>query len=83
MAEVNINDEFSVRLNKLRELETAGHSGYPAHSERTHTVAEALAASEGTTVTIAGRMYTKRDMGKIAFAHVQDASGRMQVALKK
>lgn len=83
MSEININDEFSVRHHKLQELETAGHPGYPAHSERTHMVAEALAAAEGTMVTIAGRMYTKRDMGKIAFAHVQDASGRMQVALKK
>ncbi len=81
--EVDINDEFSVRLHKLRELEAAGRPGYPARSNRVHLIKDAMSEAIGTEVTIAGRLITKRDMGKLAFGHLQDDSGRIQVALKK
>lgn len=81
--EININDEFSIRLNKLRELEAAGRPGYPARSGRVHMVKDALLVEPGAEVVIAGRIITKRDMGKLTFCHLQDESGRMQIALKK
>ncbi len=81
--QVNINDERSVRLEKLRTLEEAGINPYPARSTRTHTAVEALRESQGANVTIAGRIMTKRDMGKLTFCHIQDESGTIQVVLKK
>ncbi len=83
MEEVHINDERAIREKKLHELESLGIQPFPARVHRVHTVAEALALPDGCEVTIAGRIMTKRDMGKLTFCHVQDESGRMQVALKQ
>ena len=47
--------------------------------DRDHAALEAAP----TTVAIAGRMMTRRVMGKAAFAHVQDMSGRMQLYLRR
>jgi len=80
---IDINDEFSIRLNKLRELEAVGRLGYPARSHRLQIIKDALLVEPDKEVTIAGRIITKRDMGKLTFCHIQDESGRMQVALKK
>lgn len=80
---VNINDEREVRLKKLEDLQNEGIDAYPASVDRTHSIAEASSEKHDTTVSIAGRIMTKRDMGKLAFCHVQDESGKMQVALKK
>ncbi len=80
---VNINDERSVRLQKLRELQESGINTYPAQSHRTHNVIQALHEPHDTNVSIAGRIMTKREMGKLTFAHIEDESGRMQVVLKK
>ncbi len=80
---VNINDERSVRLAKLKDLKDVGVDAYPRESHRTHMVDEALASPHGTELTIAGRIMTKREMGKLTFAHIEDASGKMQVVMKK
>ncbi len=81
--QVNINDERSVRLAKLRELREAGIDAYPTQSHRTHTISQALEQPHGTKITIAGRIMTKREMGKLTFCHLEDESGRMQVVIKK
>lgn len=39
-------------------------------------------AVEGTSVRVAGRLMTERLMGKAAFAHIQDATGRIQLYVK-
>ncbi len=80
---ININDERDVRIHKLQELYAAGINPYPAIATRTHTLAEALLVPANTTVTLVGRLMTKRDMGKLLFCHIQDASARMQIAFKK
>jgi lysyl-tRNA synthetase class 2 len=81
--EVNINDERSVRLQKLKELGEMGINAYPARVTRTHQVADALREPHDTVVTLAGRIMTKREMGKLTFFHLEDESGRMQVVIKK
>lgn len=81
--EVNINDERSVRLGKIQELENRGIECFPARVKREHTLTEALESAEGSLCFVVGRLMTKRDMGKLAFAHIQDESGRMQIAFKK
>ena len=80
---LDINDEYAIRLNKLHDLGADGESLYPAKAGRVHLIKEALSQDLGSEVVIAGRIMTKRDMGKLTFCHIQDESGRIQVALKK
>jgi len=80
---VNINDERAVRLKKLEDLANADVIAYPSHIKRKHSVQQALAKKHDANVSIAGRIMTKRVMGKIAFASLKDASGSMQIAFKK
>jgi len=80
---ININDEREVRIKKLNDLKELGVDSYPAKSSREHTVAEALGAQEGEVVVIAGRIMLKRDIGKLTFCHLADATGKVQIALKQ
>jgi lysyl-tRNA synthetase class 2 len=72
------NDRFK-KLEKIREL---GLNPYPDRFERTHSLMEAHASTGDKNVKVAGRMMMFRDMGKITFAHLQDQSGRMQIAFQ-
>jgi len=78
----SINDEREVRLQKLEELKKIGIDPYPAKSVRKHTLQQALDTKEGAKLQVAGRVMTKREMGKLTFCHLQDDSGKMQIALK-
>lgn len=71
--------EDVIRLEHLELIKKIGADPYPASAERSHTLAEAKQAKIGTTVVIAGRLVSRRDMGKIAFGHLTDISGRLQV----
>lgn len=76
------------RLKKLDTLKQAGLDPYPAKTERDHEVAEVLqnfsALSEaGSLVTIAGRLRSKREHGNLAFADLEDGTGRLQLAFSK
>src|SRR5690625_7236454 len=39
--------------------------------------------TKGEEVTIAGRVMTKRGKGKVGFAHIQDATGQIQIYVRK
>ena len=73
------------RLEKLERLQSEGIDPFPHRVERTHSAAEAIAALEADgddgelTVTVCGRLRSLRTMGKIAFAHIEDGSGRIQL----
>src|SRR5688572_23844257 len=78
------NDQREVRLQKLAALRAAGVRPYADRFPTTHTLDAARRAAEGgdgVPVRIAGRVMTARAFGKLTFAHLQDASGRCQVAL--
>ncbi|KKT26005.1 MAG: Lysine-tRNA ligase [Candidatus Magasanikbacteria bacterium GW2011_GWA2_43_9] len=81
--EIDINDERTVRLAKLASLTEAGNSSFPAHSEKQHTVAEAILSTEGSTVITAGRIMSKREIGKLTFCRLQDVSGVIQLIVKQ
>ncbi|MDE2817432.1 MAG: lysine--tRNA ligase [Chloroflexota bacterium] len=75
------------RLRKLEALRAKGIEPYPLRFERTHTAQAALDRFEELstaqeTVRLAGRILTIRKMGKAAFAHIEDASGRIQLYLR-
>ncbi len=87
-----LEDSFSelerTRLEKLRQLQADGVEPYPARAEQTHTSREAIDAFERAEeagdespieVTLAGRLRSLRTMGKIAFAHIEDRAGKVQL----
>ncbi len=77
----------AARLEKLEALRAAGVDPYPPRFERTHLAAELhtafgdLEAGAETDVeaSVAGRIMLKRSFGRLVFATVQDASGRIQL----
>ncbi len=79
------------KRRKLHELKKAGINPYPysfdrnAHTNEIVQRHSNLVAGEKLTEThykIAGRLMTKRDMGKASFFNVQDQSGSLQVYVK-
>ncbi len=79
----------AARREKRAELERLGVAPFAYRFDRSHTAAEALAAyddamgEEGPEVAVAGRMVSFRSQGKTAFAHLEDASGRLQVYFRR
>lgn len=91
------HEAFLTRKQKLKDIREMGIDPYPHHYSPTHemhslfdqfdkrAVGTSEDAAEGKTeeVSIAGRMILFRAMGKNAFAHLQDQSGRMQVMFNR
>lgn len=76
------------RLDRLNRIRESGIDPYPARSSRTMMVAEFLSAfaeleKEDKEVTLAGRLKLIRVHGGLAFAQIQDASGTVQLVLRK
>ena len=71
-------------LQKLREL---GINPYPAEEFKTTTTINEILSRfddfEGKEVVLAGRMMSRRIMGKASFAELKDASGRMQIYINR
>lgn len=78
-----IPEEYEVRKKRLENLRAAGVNPYPAKFEKKNTVSEILKSEDGVRLQTAGRIMTLRDMGKLCFLHIQDFSGRAQIALKE
>ncbi|HXE58310.1 MAG TPA: lysine--tRNA ligase [Gemmatimonadales bacterium] len=77
------------RREKRAALEALGVRPFAYRFDRTHTAAEALAlyddamGEQGPEVAIAGRLVAWRPKGKVVFGHLEDASGRIQVYLRR
>jgi lysyl-tRNA synthetase class 2 len=80
--------EASRRANRAA-LEARGVAPYAYRFERSHTAAAALAlyadamGDAGPRVTVAGRLAALRLQGKTMFAHLEDASGRIQLYFRQ
>ena len=90
MAETSSERDL-VRLGKLDELRSAGIDPYPPrlNRPRSHNAAAAIAAfeqaeasGEPVQVSLAGRMVSRRIMGKVGFAHIEDGSARLQIFVR-
>lgn len=81
--EKQILNEEQTRLKRLKNIRGAGINPYPSSCRRQETTAEARKKSEGSIVTIAGRIILKREMGKLCFCHLKDANGRLQIAISE
>lgn len=80
--EQDINQLLKVRREKLADLQANGKNPFEImkydvthHSE---DIREQFQELEGKTVSVAGRMMSKRVMGKASFCHVQDLRGQIQ-----
>lgn len=76
-----------IRLQKVDELRAAHVEPYPTRADRTHTSAQAIAQFEAdetqeTKATLAGRVRSLRPKGKLAFAHIEDGDGKIQLFLR-
>jgi len=77
-------DEREMRLQRLHALREGGMDPYPNHVERTHTIAQVLEhfdewqGPEGS-FTLTGRIRLLREMGRAAFAQIEDGTGRIQI----
>lgn len=74
------------RAGKADALRKLGLNPYPSRSRRTHytkTILTDFEALQGQVVTVAGRLLSWRKQGALAFAHVQDQTGKLQLFLRK
>lgn len=79
----DVADMLAVRHQKLDELRAAGQDPFAETKyDRTHhstEVKENFEALEGSEVAVAGRLMSKRIMGKASFCHLQDLMGTIQI----
>jgi len=88
--QIQSTSELVVRREKLAALVESGNNPFELTKyDYTHTAPEAIALyeerestlAEGETITVrvAGRMVSRRIMGKASFAHLQDGDGKIQL----
>ena len=85
--EENLSQLTKVRRDKLRELQESGNdpfqiTKYEVNNDSANIKAN-FEALEGSEVSIAGRLMSKRGMGKVSFCDLQDKSGRIQLYARK
>ena len=82
----NLSELLQVRRDKLAELQAKGQNPFAITKYNvTHHSAEIkdnFEALEEQTVSIAGRLMSKRGMGKAIFADLQDGAGRIQIYVR-
>ncbi|MGB9781034.1 lysine--tRNA ligase [Caldanaerobacter sp.] len=82
----NLNELLKVRREKLNILRSMGIEPYGIDRfERTNLSSDIkndYENFEGKTVTLAGRIMTKRSHGKASFADIQDRDGRIQIYVR-
>ena len=79
----DVNELIRVRHDKLAELQQVGKDPFKITkddvTQHSTEIKDQFDALEGQTVTVAGRMMSKRVMGKASFCHIQDLKGSVQV----
>ncbi len=85
--EQNLSQLLQIRRDKLKELQQAGrdpfeNTKYVVNNDSAN-IKENFDALEGQSVSIAGRLMSKRGMGKVSFCDLQDKSGRIQLYARK
>lgn len=84
---VDIGQLAQIRRDKLSQLIDSGNNPYEITTfDQTHhsqQILDSFDTLEGQRVTIAGRMMSRRIMGKASFAHVRDGQGTIQVYVRR
>jgi len=71
------------RKKKIEELRKHGINPYPHKFDKKQSCADCLKSKVGTKVKTAGRLMTKRDIGKIIFSNLRDSTGEIQIVLQE
>ena len=83
---------FEQRVARIREIESLGYLPFGKRFDFTHTVPDILRDYSAKTaeelvpevrVSIAGRVQTKRPMGKAGFLHIQQNGAKLQLYIRK
>ena len=84
---LELSEQEIVRRQSLQELRNMGIDPYPAAEFPTNAytdeIKENFKEDENREVVIAGRMMTRRVMGKASFVELQDSKGRIQVYITR
>ena len=85
--QVSIGDQIKVRREKLAQLQAEGMDPFAITRFVSTTTAQEIKEHfdemEGKPVSIAGRLMSKRGMGKVSFCDLQDKTGRIQLYARK
>ena len=85
--EQDLNQLLKVRREKLAELQSSGKDPFTiVKYDVTHhsqDIKDGFETLEGSEVSIAGRMMSKRVMGKASFCHIQDLKGSIQAYVSR
>ena len=85
--QAELNELLRIRRDKLAELQAAGNDPFEqVRFHRTHHTTDIknnFDEMDGKTVRLAGRMMSKRIMGKASFADLSDRYGRLQMYVKR
>ena len=80
----DISELKRVRLEKEQLLQEQGINIHPERYEVTHSLKDSRELADGTKgVRVAGRVLSKRKMGKISFLDLRDIEGKIQVVVKR
>ena len=83
----NLSQLLQIRRDKLKELQESGNDPFQITKyvvdNDSANIKENFDALEGREVSIAGRLMSKRGMGKVSFCDLQDKSGRIQLYARK
>lgn len=86
-AEENISELLQVRRDKLSYFQTEGRDPFQVtkfdRSAFSADIKNNYESFEGKTVSVAGRIMSKRGMGKAIFCHIKDDRGQIQLYIKK
>ena len=87
LTEQAVSEQNRIRLEKLNALMAEGRNPYErVRFDRTHLSGEIFSnydALENQSVVIAGRMMSRRVMGKASFAHLLDRDGLIQIYVRR
>ena len=79
----NIGELLKIRRDKLAELQNEGENPFAltSYDQDTHTadIIDNFDNMDGKTVSIAGRLMSKRVMGKASFFDLRDRTGKLQL----
>ena len=85
--EVSAGDQIKVRREKLAALQAEERDPFQLTkfvvTSNAQEIKDHFDEMEGKTVSIAGRMMSKRGMGKVSFCDIQDKTGRIQLYARK
>ncbi|WP_307282901.1 lysine--tRNA ligase [Bacillus sp. SORGH_AS_0510] len=93
LSQEELNDQLRVRREKMSSMREQGLDPFGKRFDRSHSAMELInqysetekeeLEAQNVSVSLAGRIMTKRGKGKAGFAHIQDLTGQIQVYVRQ